>query len=41
MVVWNWKIFEALKKPGWWAILLIVPIVNYVIMGIVAWSKKK
>ncbi|PIN86968.1 hypothetical protein COV19_02130 [Candidatus Woesearchaeota archaeon CG10_big_fil_rev_8_21_14_0_10_44_13] len=36
--IW-WMIAEKLGKPGWWAILLIVPIVNLVIMGILAWGK--
>lgn len=39
-VIWNWKLFEAVHKPGWWAILLIIPIVNLVMIGIVAWSKR-
>lgn len=38
-IIWNWKLFEKIGKPGWWAILLIVPLVNLVIIGIAAWSK--
>jgi hypothetical protein len=33
-----WKIAEARKKPGWLGILLIVPIVNLVIFGIIAFA---
>jgi hypothetical protein len=38
-IIWNWKMFEAIGKPGWWAILYLIPIVNLVIIGIAAWSK--
>ena len=38
-VVWHWKMFEVLKRPGWWAILMLIPVVNFVIIGIAAWSK--
>ena len=37
--IWSWKTFEKIKKPGWWSLLLWIPIVNLVILGIVAWSK--
>ncbi|MGM5483709.1 MAG: hypothetical protein ACQER9_02205, partial [Nanobdellota archaeon] len=33
-----WKIAEEIKKPGWWSLLLLIPIVNLVIMGIMAWG---
>lgn len=39
-VIWHWKMFEKIGKPGWWAILMLIPIVNFVIIGIAAWSKK-
>ncbi|MGV8142630.1 MAG: hypothetical protein ACP5NS_03265 [Candidatus Pacearchaeota archaeon] len=39
-IIWSWKMFERVGKPGWWAILMIIPIVNLVIIGIAAWSKK-
>ena len=38
-IIWLWKTFEVIKKPGWWAILCIIPIVNLVMIGIAAWSK--
>lgn len=34
----GWKIAEALNRPGWWGILLAIPIVNLVIMGVMAWG---
>ena len=40
VIIWHWKMFEALKKPGWWAILMIVGIVREVLIGITAWGKK-
>jgi len=39
-VVWHWKMFESIKRPGWWSILMLIPIVNFVIIGVAAWSKK-
>ncbi len=33
-----WKICEARNKPGWWALLMLIPILNLVMMGIVAWK---
>lgn len=38
VIIWNWKLFEEIGKPAWWSILLIIPIVNFVIMGIAAWK---
>lgn len=35
--IW-WKIAERLGKPGWWSLLLLVPVVNLVIIGIMAWG---
>ncbi len=39
MVYFWWKIAEAIKKPGWWGLLILVPIANLVIVGIMAWGK--
>ena len=39
-VIWQWKMFEKIKYPGWWAILCLIPVVNLVLYGIAAWSKK-
>lgn len=39
-IVWHWKMFESVKRPGWWAILNLIPIVNFVVIGIAAWGKK-
>lgn len=41
VVIWHWKMFEAVNKPGWWAIFFVLPILNivfYVFIGIAAWS---
>ena len=38
IIWWFWKISEARKKEGWFGILMIIPIVNLVILGILAWS---
>lgn len=35
-----WKVAEIRHRPGWWGILMIVPIANLIVMGILAWSKK-
>ena len=39
-IYWWWNIAEARKMEGWLGILMAVPIVNLVVMGIIAWSKK-
>ena len=37
-----WKIAEVRKRPGWWGILIaVVPIVNFVLIGMLAWSNSK
>ena len=40
-IIWLWKTFEVLKRPGWWAILCIIPIVGLVMIGIAAWGDSK
>ncbi|MDO8623265.1 MAG: hypothetical protein Q7R52_03380 [archaeon] len=43
-IIWTYKICEARGKPGWWAILTIIPIAgwiwSFIMWGILAWSKK-
>ena len=39
-LIWNWKTYEKVGHPGWFALLFLVPIVGYVFLGIVAWSKE-
>ena len=39
MVYWWWKIAEVRNRPGWFGILMIVPIANLIIPGILAWRK--
>ncbi len=39
--IWMWKTFEALERPGWWAILLAIPFVNLIgliLLGVAAWG---
>lgn len=36
---WWWRISEARKKEGWMGILMAIPLVNLVVVGILAWSK--
>jgi hypothetical protein len=37
IIVWM-AIAEARGKPGWWGILLIVPVVGIIVPGYLAWS---
>lgn len=37
--IW-WKIAENIGKPGWWSLLLLIPIVYIVIISIMAWGKE-
>lgn len=36
--IW-WKIAEKIGRPGWWGLLTLIPAVNLVVMGIMAWGK--
>ena len=33
IVIW-WKVCENLGRPGWWAILMLIPPLNFILMGI-------
>lgn len=39
-IYWWWNIAEERKMPGWLGILMAVPVANFVVIGIIAWSKK-
>jgi len=39
MVFLFWKICEVMKKPTWWAILMLVPVANLIVLGILAWGE--
>jgi hypothetical protein len=36
---WWWKVAEARHKPGWWGILMVIPGVNLVMLGVLAWGE--
>jgi len=44
VTIWWWKICERLGKPGWWAIITIIPIIGWawslIMLGILAWGKE-
>lgn len=44
-IIWYWKMYERVGRPGWWAIFIIIPffgaIVHYVLLGIAAWGTPK
>ncbi len=39
-IIWHWKMFQKVGKPGWWAILTLIPLVGLIFIGLAAWSKK-
>ena len=43
-LIWVYKTLETVGKPGWWALLILIPFVGVfvylILLGIVAWSKK-
>jgi hypothetical protein len=43
MIIAQWKICEARQRPGWWAIIMLVPLVgsvwSFIMWGILAWGK--
>ena len=42
-IIWMWKTFEAVQKPGWWVLLNFIPLVGtliyLILLGVAAWSK--
>jgi hypothetical protein len=44
-IIWQWKLFEAIGKPGWWVLMAIIPfvgpIIYLILLGIAAWSKQQ
>lgn len=39
-IIWLWKTYEKLNRPGWWALFNLIRPVNLVFYGIAAWGKK-
>jgi hypothetical protein len=39
IIIWNWKMLEAIGKPGWWAIFMLIFPIYLIMIGIAAWSK--
>ncbi|MFA6493041.1 MAG: hypothetical protein WCV58_02820 [Patescibacteria group bacterium] len=37
---WWWRISEQREFPGWIGLLMIIPIANFIIPGILAWSNR-
>jgi hypothetical protein len=38
--IWRWKTYERVGHLGWFSLFFLVPIVGYIFLGIVAWSKE-
>jgi len=34
-----WRVAEKRRMPGWISLLLLIPVVNLVIIGVIAWAK--
>ncbi len=39
-ILWLWKTYEKMRRPGWWSLFNLIQPVNLVFLGIAAWSKK-
>jgi hypothetical protein len=40
-VIWQWWIIaEARKFPGWLGILMVIPIAQLIVPGVIAWAEK-
>jgi hypothetical protein len=44
-IIWTYKICEARNRPGWWAIIALIPIIGFpiwwfIMFGILAWGKE-
>lgn len=40
-VWWFWNIAERRNYEGWMGILMLIPVVNLVILGLLAWNDRK
>ena len=38
-IVWLWKLMEAVGRPGWWALLVLIPFVGIIVLAVAAWGK--
>ncbi len=42
-IIWQWKMLEAIKKPGWWILLMLIPgigtLIWLILLGVAAWSE--
>jgi len=38
--MWQWKLLDSIKRPGWWALLGLIPGVWLIILWLVIWKKK-
>jgi hypothetical protein len=43
-IIWMWKTFEAVGRPGWWILLGLIPglggLIVLILLGVAAWGKK-
>jgi len=39
MIIWWWSVAEKRNKPGWLGILMVIPGVNIIVPGILAFSE--
>jgi hypothetical protein len=39
ILIWI-AIFQERHRPGWWVIWMFIPIVNFIMIGVIAFSKK-
>tara|TARA_Y100000310_G_C20238551_1_gene603504 strand:- start:174 stop:647 length:474 start_codon:yes stop_codon:yes gene_type:complete len=44
-LIWMWKIFVFVGRPGWWALTILIPSVGFLIflilLGVAAWGEEK
>lgn len=43
-LIWQWKLFDSIGRPGWWVLLNLIPLVGsfiwLILLGVAAWSKE-
>lgn len=37
-IIWQWKMFEEVERPGWWSLLALIPVLNFILYGVAAWG---
>ncbi len=40
-VWWFWKISQRRSRPGWWALLYLIPLIGFIFLSLLVWKDVK